>query len=623
MRYSTVHCDGVIRGLQRPPSSHHAPRDELLAEMLKTPKRKSQRLELGRANDTAEQSSAPTRQSQLIADYQTLFLGLTGSLLLWGAFPPLNLPWLAWLAPVPWLYLAQRPTLAGWRPYFVLWFCGTVHWLLMLQGIRLAHPALYAGWIALSAYLGVYLPVFIGLTRVAVHRFNISIIAAAPAIWIGLELLRGRLFTGFSIGLLAHTQAELPYLIQISDLAGGYVLSGLIVLVAACLTGMGGCGLRSKTRSPFVFLGRMVVVACLAMAVTIGYGHWRLNQSTPGQSGPTAKVALIQGSLDTVFDVTADRIRETFDQYNRLTNEAVGNNPNLDLVAWPESMFAIAETVANEPIKPPAGSGLSTEEFARRLNAIQIEFKAILAEEAARANANTSQDSPGTKLLVGTTTFDYESDRTRVYNAALLADKTGKVIGRYYKTHPVMFGEYIPFADILPWLYKITPMSGGLSIGEGPKIFEVGNLKMSPSVCFESTVPHLIRGQLNQLSRAGTPADCLINITNDGWFWGTAILDLHLRCAVFRAVENRKPMLVVANTGISAFADGNGVVRLRGPRRQSQALLAAVQADGRFSPYSLVGDWPAWICAACCLALAWAGIRGLRVSQVEIRQILA
>ena len=61
----------------------------------------------------------------------------------------------------------------------------------MLDGIRLAHPALYAGWLALSAYLGVYLPVFIGLTRVAVHRLNLSLIFVAPIVWVGLELLRG------------------------------------------------------------------------------------------------------------------------------------------------------------------------------------------------------------------------------------------------------------------------------------------------------------------------------------------------------------------------------------------------------------------------------------------------
>ena len=60
-----------------------------------------------------------------------------------------------------------------------------------------------------------------------------------------------------------------------------------------------------------------------------------------------------------------------------------------------------------------------------------------------------------------------------------------------------MFGEYIPFADVLPWLYKLTPMAGGLSIGDGPQVFEVAGLKMSPSICFESTIPHLIRGQLD------------------------------------------------------------------------------------------------------------------------------
>src|SRR5688500_13174439 len=92
----------------------------------------------------------------------TLALGFTGALLLWTAFPPLDLPWLAWLAPIPWLWLARTPQLPGWRPYLVLWGAGLVYWLAMLYGVRLAHPALNAGWIALAAYLAVYLPAFIG-----------------------------------------------------------------------------------------------------------------------------------------------------------------------------------------------------------------------------------------------------------------------------------------------------------------------------------------------------------------------------------------------------------------------------------------------------------------------------
>jgi apolipoprotein N-acyltransferase len=137
---------------------------------------------------------------------------------------------------------------------------------------------------------------------------------------------------------------------------------------------------------------------------------------------------------------------------------------------------------------------------------------------------------------------------------------------------------------------------------------------MSPSVCFESTIPHLIRGQLAQLARQGTPADALVNVTNDGWFWGTGMLDLHFRCGVFRAVENRKPVLVVANTGISTFVDGSGVIRQRGPRRQPRVLLAEVQADGRASPYQTLGDWPAWLCAAACLGLAVFGLRKRKAS---------
>jgi probable HAF family extracellular repeat protein len=36
----------------------------------------------------------------------------------------------------------------------------------------------------------------------------------------------------------------------------------------------------------------------------------------------------------------------------------------------------------------------------------------------------------------------------------------------------------------------------------------------------------LIRGQLAELRRRGTPADVLVNVTNDGWFWGSGMLDL-------------------------------------------------------------------------------------------------
>lgn len=541
---------------------------------------------------------------------QTLWLGLAGSLILWAAFPPLNLPWLGWIAPVPWLWLAQQPKVAGWRPYVVLWLAGSIHWLLMLNGIRLAHPALYAGWIALSAYLGVYLPVFIGLTRVARHRLKISVMTAAPIVWVGLELLRGHLITGFSMGLLAHTQAEFPYLIQISDLAGGYTLSAVVMLVAACIaTVIPNPFLTSDLRPLTSSRIGPAIPAVAALILVLVYGYLRLHQTPPGQTGPAAKVALIQGSLDTVFEPpSAQRIQNIFDHHRQLTAEAVQQQANLDLIVWPESAFAVTETVVGESLSPPPG--MTADQATESLARMSRSFQSVLTDDVALANSKTDSEHPGTKLLVGTTSIEYGLDRPRFFNSALLADRTGSVVGRYYKTHPVMFGEYIPFAEYVTWLNKITPIETGLSSGDGPKVFDVSGLNFAPSICFESTIPHLIRGQVSELARKQTPADVLINVTNDGWFWGTGMLDLHFRCGVFRAVENRKPLLTAANTGISAVVDGNGKILQRGRRRQAEVLIAEVRADGRRAPYAWVGDWPAWICAGLCLGLGWVGYWG-------------
>jgi apolipoprotein N-acyltransferase len=547
----------------------------------------------------------------------TLGCGLAGAILLWAAFPPLDWPLLAWVAPLPWLWLVRLPQLPGQRPYLVLWLAGSVHWLLMLQGIRLAHPALYGGWLALSIYLGIYLPLFVGLTRVAVQKLKLSLVIAAPVVWVGLELLRGHLVTGFSNGLLAHTQAEIPLLIQISDLAGGYTLSFAIMLVAACLTRIvfplawGGCGSRSEPQPGNASLCWWPLIPILAaLSATLAYGNWRLAQ--PKSTGPQAKVALIQGSLDTVFG--EERLVETLEHYRALTARATAAQPNLDLVIWPESSFLARESLIEEPLAPLPNVPLPVERLRANLEDAQGEFLHLLAGEAARANAHTAA-GPGTRLVVGSTSYVFGSAPTRMYNSALVADRDGQITCRYYKTHPVMFGEYIPFGEWLPWLYRITPIGLGLSRGDGPRVFEANGVTFAPNICFESTIPHLVRRHLVELRRRGTPADVIVNVSNDGWFWGSSILDLHFRSNILRAVENRKPLVVAANTGISSWIDGSGVVRSQSPRRTPDVLIAIAAADGRASPYHVIGDWPAWLCAAACAALALVGCGAIPVGR--------
>ena len=100
----------------------------------------------------------------------------------------------------------------------------------------------------------------------------------------------------------------------------------------------------------------------------------------------------------------------------------------------------------------------------------------------------------------------------------------------------------------------------------------------------------------------------LVNLTNDGWFWGSSELDMHLVCGVFRAVECRKPFLIAANTGFSAWIDGDGRIRQQGPRRAKDVILAEPRSTGRRSWYLEHGDWFAGVCLAACGLCGLVGI---------------
>jgi apolipoprotein N-acyltransferase len=168
--------------------------------------------------------------------------------------------------------------------------------------------------------------------------------------------------------------------------------------------------------------------------------------------------------------------------------------------------------------------------------------------------------------------------------------------------------------EYLPWLQHLTPLTGNASPGKGPVAFDLPPsdsrpIRIASSICYESVLSHVIRSQVNALTAAGKEPDVLVNITNDGWFWGSSALDLHLTCAVFRAVECRKPFLVAANTGFSASIDTNGRILEQGPRRDKGVIIAQPRLDQhRRSWYLEHGDWFAGVCLAACVLLAGVGI---------------
>ncbi len=477
-----------------------------------------------------------------------------------------------------------------------MYLVGVLSWAATMYGIGLAHWSAWFGLAALSLYLGVYLPLFIGLTRVLTHRLRWPLLLAAPIVWTGLELARGHLITGFSMALLAHTQVDWTPLIQIADLAGGYTLSFLMVFTAA------GVAIAWRERSKRRVAAFHLAAAALLLFAALGYGSWRLGQQHP-ENGRSINAALLQEVVDTEFSSDPMIPINTFQRYAKLARAAARKEPQPDVIVWPESVYT-------------ADNGWPTWDANSRPPAEwppEYDFEATL-QNARRVFGNRSADlllgiEPRPMMLVGCDSFHYGAEGAiDRYNSAMMLDSDSQVKAKYDKQHPVMFGEYVPFGDHFPFVYQFTPFGSGLTPGREPVAMTVGEVRLAPSICFESTVPHLIRGQVRALQRRGESPDVLVNLTNDGWFWGSSVLDLQHACAVFRAVELRKPMLVAANTGISAHIDGNGRVLAQSPKRAVDTLFVQAAADGRTSPYLLVGDWPAALCAAICLLAATLGL---------------
>ena len=417
------------------------------------------------------------------------------------------------------------------------------------------------------------------------------------------------------MALLGHTQLDWTTLIQISDIFGAYGVSFLVMLVAASVARMLPTARRTSAGTEARFTVWPLLTAGFVLAVVVGYGKLRLRDSeTSPRSKPVLHVALVQCSFDTSYELDVEKSKEMLVRCLKLSQKAVADHPKLDLIVWPESAFTgeLGDVVVEGELIPPEDIPFDAIEYQERV----IRWTEDLPKKTAYIASflNKSLDEDGNvihhrvHLLAGTDTQHLGPGEPRRYNSALFISPDGELLGRYYKMHLVPFGEYILLGDVFPWVYRLTPMTHGLAAGEKPEVFELSGTRMAPSICFESTVPHLIRGQIASLRRAGKPPDLLVNVTNDGWFKGSSVLDIHLACAAFRAVENRLPVLVAANTGFSAFVDADGRIVRQGPRRAERVIYAEVERDPRQSWYQRFGDLPAMLCCLVCAALAVVGI---------------
>jgi apolipoprotein N-acyltransferase len=367
-----------------------------------------------------------------------------------------------------------------------------------------------------------------------------------PALfWLPLEFLYPLLFPWY----LANSQVSFLWLIQSADLVGPYGAGFVIMWFnAAIFLAATGRSARSTAWAPLAY-------ASLALMVSLIYGYQRLQVVSEEIAGARKlSVGVVQGNVDIDMKWNPTLAQQNLDQHRKLT-DALNAVP---LVIWPESAMEV--TV-------PENLQVLPMELMPQFKAERVAF--IFGAKSIRGR-------PGQTDI-------------KAFNTAFFTDAKGRILARYHKQVLLAFGEYLPFAKILS-LLPAMPFADGFTPGAGPVAFHLARgVRLAPLICYEDLMPDLARKFVQQ-----TRANLLVNLTNDAWYGRSVGPWQHLRLAQSRAIETRRSLLRVTNTGVTSLVNAKGEIVKTLPMFTPATLEVEVEILNEETFYVRFGDWFAW-----------------------------
>ena len=462
---------------------------------------------------------------------------VSGALLACASLPAPFGP-LAFVGLVPLLraLLRSRPLRIAFRDGFLagLLFFGVGYgWVFQSRvGGGLALPVAFVIAIPLvSLSFGTF-----ALALAALARLSPRVaLAAAPGLWVGIEFARSQEWLlAVPWSHLAYAIADRPSLVQSASVFGVYGLSAWIVAVNAGL----------------VLWPRISPAARCALALLLAAPLAPAFQSgLPDADTGSLRVAAVQPAIDERERHVADRLQANLRRLLDLTKPVLSEHA--DLVVWPESAWERA-------------LGARGDAF---LAAIAHDLETPLVTGAWRVPA------PG---------------QGSWRNAAVLATSDGRTPIVAEKVHPVPVYERAPDGPVARLLARAGLWSGRFGQGEAAAPMLLPRAGAEPAslgvlVCIDSSHPELA----SALRLAG--ARLLVAIANEAGTgaWSAA---LHARVVRLRAIENRMPVVRVANSGPTLWIDARGQIVAELRAGEAASAAHTLQLAGAAPLYTRIGD---------------------------------
>ncbi|GAB3647455.1 apolipoprotein N-acyltransferase [Ramlibacter alkalitolerans] len=493
-----------------------------------------------------------------------------------GLLQALSLAWPGNGQPQWWLQLLSLAGLVallrrapGWKSAALLgwvfatsWLTATFWWLFISMHVYggLAAPLAVAAVLLLAGFLALYYALAAGLWRhVAGPPWRDGVLFAC--LWLGAELLRGTLFTGFPWGAGGYAHVDGP-LAPLAPWLGVYGIG----LVAAWLAWL----LTTLARRPAQGSWRYWVALAAAAGLLAACNVHTANAPPPSPGGPRLQVGLLQGNIpqDEKFE-GGSGIPLALEWYGARLRDT-----KAQLVVAPETAIPLL------PAQLPEGY----------LAALRDAF--ATGERAA---------------LVGIPLGNFDDG----YTNSVMGFRPGDASYRYHKHHLVPFGEFIP--PLFKWFTRMMDIPlGDFNRGDvGQPSFTWQGQRLAPNICYEDLFGEELGARFADPATAPT---IFVNVSNIAWFGDTVAIAQHLQISRMRSLEFERPMIRATNTGATVIIDRFGQVTHALPRHTRGVLVGEVEGGTAFTPYarwvSRVGLAPLWILAlAAMLWAAWAGRR--------------
>jgi len=490
------------------------------------------------------------------------------------SFPQAGLHLLAWVAVVPLLFAVWnangRDAFRFGMVYGFAYFAASLYWIEYSVRVYGMLPwFISVGAVALLCLiLSLYIGIFAYLFMRAYRTTQLPAVLIAPVFWVTLDIVRTYFLSGFPWASIGYSQYKCLAIIQIADMTGVYGVTFLLLAFNGMI--FDALVYRRRKREAPLFSSIPTIAGSVALGVVLMfvlvYGFVRLRQQTWGDR---LTVSVAQGNIDQSDKWDPDRGNMIMYTYYDLTRTLAARKPAL--IVWPE---------ASVPFIFNYHKALTRElrEFVASVNTPVLlgAVEAVSPESDSKADPKSDEDR-------------------QLANSAVLIGADGKVSASYRKMHMVPFGEYIPWG--LP-VRKLVPLVGDFLPGDEYRIMKIGDVPFGVVICYEIIFPELVR------EFAARGAQFLTTVTNDAWFGRTSAPYQHFSMAVFRAVENRLPVVRAANTGISGFIDDKGrVIRASGIYDKEALTETITTCKGGVSFYTKFGNVFGYFCIVGAIML--------------------